>query len=96
MDITISTSELRTALSRMSGITVAKGSLPLLSCVLLEASLTPAGGRLNVKATDLEISSSSSHTAEVKKEGSLAVPSKALLDIVKAHIIRTNFEEEEE
>lgn len=84
MDITISTSELRTALSRMSGITVAKGSLPLLSCVLLEATTTPAGGRLNVKATDLEISSSSIHAAEVKKEGSLAVPAKSLLDIVKS------------
>ena len=46
MDITISTSELRAALTRANGITAdKKGTLPILSTALLEAEITPEGGR---------------------------------------------------
>jgi len=84
MDITISTSDLCAALHRIQGIAKSKGSMPVLSCVLLEAANTPAGGRVSIKATDLEIGSSSSHACEIKKEGALAVSAKALYDIAKA------------
>lgn len=84
MDISISTPELRSALHRVQGIIEAKNSMPILACVHLEAEVTPAGGRLTVKATDLEISAISSHPCEVKKPGTLAIQAKALHDVAKA------------
>lgn len=84
MDIQISASELRTALTRTQGVTDKKGSMPILSTVLLEASQTPEGGRLTVRAYDLEIGICSQHACEVKKEGAIAIPAKSLLDIAKA------------
>lgn len=84
MDISISTAELRSALHRVQGIIQPKGSMPILSCVHLEAENTPAGGRITVRATDLEIGSISSHPCEVKKEGALVISAKALHDVAKA------------
>ena len=83
MDILISTAELRAAISRTTGIVEAKATMPILGCVLLEAEVTPAGGRLHVRAYDLEVGLISSHPCEVKKPGVLAVPAKALLDVCK-------------
>ncbi len=84
MDIIISTAELRSALSRAQGITNGKtGTLPVLSAVLLDASITPEGGRLTVRAYDLEIGVCSQHSCEIKKPGAVAVPSKALFEITK-------------
>jgi len=84
MDTSISTAELRSALHRVQGIIQPKGSMPILSCVQLEAENTPAGGRITVRATDLEIGSISSHPCEVKKEGALAISAKALHDVARA------------
>lgn len=83
MDLTISTAELRSALHRMQGVIQSKGSMPILGCVLLEAAITPAGGRLTIKATDLELGSTSGHAAEIKKEGSAAINARALFDVAK-------------
>ncbi len=84
MEIRISTTELKTALSRTQGVVAdKKGTMPILSTVLLEATVTPEGGRLTVRAYDLEIGLCSQHGCEVKKEGSVAVPAKALFDIAK-------------
>lgn len=84
MDILISSTELRSALHRVQGIVEAKNSMPILACVHMEAEITPAGGRLTIKATDLEVSSISSHPCEVKKAGTLAIQAKALHDVAKA------------
>lgn len=84
MDILISTAELRSALHRVQGIVEAKNSMPILACVHLSAEITPAGGRLTIKATDLEIGCMTSHPCEVKKAGTLAIQAKALHDVAKA------------
>lgn len=85
MDINLSTSELRAALSRVQGITNGKsGTLPILSTVLLEAEQTPEGGRLTARAYDLELGLCSQHRCEVAKPGAVAVPAKALFEIAKA------------
>lgn len=84
MDIVIATHELKAALARAQGITSdKKGSLPILSTVLLEASATPEGSRLTVRAYDLELGLCSQHPCDMKKPGTVAVPSKALFDIAK-------------
>lgn len=85
MNITISTSELKAALSRAQGVANGKtGTLPILSSVLLDAEQTPEGGRLTVRAYDLELGLCSQHSCEIKDAGSVAVPAKALYDIAKA------------
>ncbi len=84
MDITIATHELKAALARAQGITAdKKGSLPILSTVLLEANETPEGGRLTVRAYDLKLGLCSQHPCEIKKPGTVAVPAKLLFDIAK-------------
>lgn len=85
MNIQISTTELRSALARVQGVVAdKKGTMPILSSVLMEASITPEGGRLTVRAYDLEIGLCSQHPCEVKKEGAIALPAKALFEIAKA------------
>lgn len=84
MDIQITTAELKLALSRAQGVADKKGAMPILSAVLLEAGVTPEGGRLTMRAYDLEIGLCSQHVCEVKKDGAVAVPAKALYDIAKA------------
>lgn len=85
MNITIATNELKAALSRAQGITNGKsGTLPILSTVLLEAEQTPEGGRLTVRAYDLELGLCSHHACEIKEPGAVAVPAKALYEIAKA------------
>lgn len=84
MDIQITSAELKPALSRMQGVADKKGSMPILSTVLMETSITPEGGRLTLRAYDLEIGLCSQHSCEVKKEGAVAVPAKAFFDIAKA------------
>jgi len=85
MDITIRTEQLRIAINRAKTIAADKKStMPILTHVLLDAEITPEGGRLTVRANDLEMSLCSQHPCEVKKAGTLAVPAKALSEIVKA------------
>ena len=85
MDIQISTTELRSALARVQGVVAdKKGTMPILSSALLEATITPEGGRLTVRAYDLEIGLCSLHPCEVKKEGAIALPAKSLFEIAKA------------
>ena len=81
MELKIGVSELARALARSQGIVEKKSTMPILSHVLLEAR---KGGELAVSATDLDVSVSGVHPAEVAKEGALTVSARHLFDIVKA------------
>jgi DNA polymerase-3 subunit beta len=81
MELKIGVPELTRALARAQGIVEKKSTMPILSHVLLEAR---TGGELAVSATDLDVSVSGVHTAEVTKEGGLAVSARHLFDIVKS------------
>lgn len=81
MELKIGVSELARALARSQGIVEKKSTMPILSHVLLEARM---GGELAVSATDLDVSVSGVHKAEVTTEGALAVSARHLFDIVKA------------
>ena len=81
MELKIGVPELTRALARAQGIVEKKSTMPILSHVLLEAR---PGGELTVSATDLDVSVSGVHAAEVTKDGGLAVSARHLFDIVKS------------
>ncbi len=79
MDIIVNKTELLSALGRVQGIVERKNTVPILSCVLLEAR----GSELSISATDLEIFQRSRHPVRVTKEGSVTAPAKKLFEIVR-------------
>jgi DNA polymerase-3 subunit beta len=79
MDIVVSKVELANALARVQGIVERKNTVPILSCVLLEAR----GAELSLSATDLEIFTRSSLAAQVAKDGVITAPAKKLFEIVR-------------
>jgi DNA polymerase-3 subunit beta len=79
MDIVVTKAELAGALARVQGIVERKNTVPILSCVLLEAR----GSELSISATDLEIFLRSRHQAQVAKEGAVTAPAKKLFEIIR-------------
>lgn len=79
MDIIVTKSHLATALARVQGIVERKNTVPILSCVLLEAR----GSELVVSATDLEIFLRSRFDVQVAKDGVVTAPAKKLFEIVR-------------
>src|SRR5512139_2066904 len=79
MDIVVTKAELTGALARVQGIVERKNTVPILSCVLLEAR----GSELSISATDLEIFLCSRHQDQVAKEGAVTAPAKKLFEIVR-------------
>ena len=80
MDIRLNRVELLSELVPMQGVVERRTTIPVLSHVLLRAT----GGRLEIAATDLEVSLTSSCEAEVQEEGAIAIQAKKLLDIIRA------------
>src|SRR5246127_1506071 len=76
MEFSVSKSALLNELSTTQGVVERKTTIPILSNLLVEAK----GSRLNITATDLELSIRTSCEAKVKKEGAGTIPAKKLLD----------------
>lgn len=83
MKLSIPKTELQRGLARIQAIVEKRNSMPILSNVLLEASKSAAGGRLQLTATDLEVGIRGSHDAEVVAPGSLTASAKKLHEIVR-------------
>src|ERR1700730_2723311 len=79
MEFSVSKSALLNELSTTQGVVERKTTIPILSNLLLEAK----GSRLNITATDLELSIRTSCEATVKKEGAGPIPAKKLLELVR-------------
>lgn len=79
MDITITKSELTKALFVTESIVEKRNTMPILSNLLLAA----ADGKLEISATDLEITALTSVNATVKSPGSITVNAKIFADIVR-------------
>ena len=79
MKITVDRAALRTALARTVRVVLAKGTIPILSNVLLTAS----GDRLGLEATDLDVALIDSVPAEVAEPGAITVPAQMLAEIVR-------------
>ncbi|MCB9799845.1 MAG: DNA polymerase III subunit beta [Candidatus Omnitrophica bacterium] len=81
MEIKILKGVLLKGLSLVSNVTSSKAAtLPILSNILLE---TGKSNTLSLVGTDLEVGISTRLPAEVLKEGSITVPAKKILDIVR-------------
>jgi DNA polymerase-3 subunit beta len=80
MDVTVAKKDLLRLVSRAQAVADKKSTMPVLSNVLLHAE----GTSLIVRATDLYLSVSGTITADVRRNGSVAVPARDLLDRVKA------------
>jgi DNA polymerase III subunit beta len=79
MEITISKFELLRELTATQGVVERKTTIPILSNYLFEA----AGDKLQLTATDLDLSLRTACTAKVKKEGACTIPARKLYDYVK-------------
>src|ERR1700724_1466735 len=79
MEFSVSKSALLNELSTTQGVVERKTTIPILSNLLVYAK----GNRLNITATDLELSIRTSCEAKVKKEGAGTIPAKKLLELVR-------------
>jgi DNA polymerase III subunit beta len=79
MEITVNKSELLKELTATQGVVERKTTIPILSNYLFEA----VGDRLELTATDLDLSLRTSCSVKVKKEGSCTIPARKLYDYVK-------------
>src|SRR5437879_4146165 len=81
MELQIGTDEFSRALYRAQGIVEKKSTMPILASVLLEAT---EDQKLRVAAFDLEIGVHTTHPAEIRKPGAVALKHKEIYDIVRA------------
>lgn len=79
MKFTIAQSEFLDALQVVSSAVPNRTTLPVLSNILLEAS----EGRIEMRATDLDLAISTTARANVKETGTLTVPAKKLFELVR-------------
>ncbi len=86
MEITVKTKDLLQELTLATLVADKRSTLPILSCVLMEAhkpTLPGEEGRLSLVASDLDQFVSLSLPAEVKKPGKVAISLKKLADYVR-------------
>src|ERR1700733_9624596 len=79
MNLTISKEQIINGLQAVQNVVSSRTTLPILSNVLLKAE----GDRLELTATDLDVTISCSVEAKVKKPGTTTVPVKKLFGIVR-------------
>jgi len=73
--------DLQKALDVIANVVPAKTTLPILTCVLMEAK----GGRLTLSATNLDISiTTSTDKVEIKDEGRVAIPATKFVPFVRS------------
>lgn len=80
MKLVVSQKSFANALSTASRFTSSRAQLPILGNVLLETK----NNKLNISATNLEMSVLISIAAKIEGEGKITVPSKVIYDIVSA------------
>ncbi len=79
MEFSVKKFDLLEELTLIQGVVERKTTIPILSNLLCEAK----GNRLQITATDLELSICTSCEAKVKKEGAGTIPAKKLLELVR-------------
>lgn len=80
MEVRVKRSEFLNELNPMQGVVERRTTIPVLSHILLRAD----GERLDIAATDLDVSLTSWCEAEVKGSGGIAVQAKKFIEIIRA------------
>ncbi len=80
MELTIAKADLQKELQLCQGVVEKRSTIPILSNVLLKA----ADGRLQIAATDLDVTILSSCAAKVTTPGGVTIEAKRLFDIVRS------------
>ncbi|MFZ2489888.1 MAG: DNA polymerase III subunit beta [Thermoanaerobaculia bacterium] len=80
MELTVGKAELQKELQLCQGVVEKRSTIPILSNVLLKA----ADGRLQIAATDLDVTILSSTAARVTTPGSVTIEAKRLFDVVRS------------
>lgn len=84
MELRIPVAELARALASTQGVVQRKNTMPILSHVMLDASVGKDGtGRLVLSATDLDVGVRSEQPCEVSAPGAITIPARALADMVR-------------
>ncbi len=79
MNFTIAKSDFYDALHKMVGVVPQKTTISVLTCVLMELE----GNRLRLTGTDLEVSVTISLDVNGEEDGTVAIPAKLLIEIVR-------------
>ena len=79
MKISVTKDDLASGLQAVQNVVGARSTLPILSNVLLVAGAK----RLELRATDLEVSVHASVPANVEREGATSMPAKRLFGLVR-------------
>src|ERR1700682_6191797 len=80
MELTVAKADLQKELQLCQGVVEKRSTIPILSNVLLKA----ANGRLQIAATDLDVTILSSCAANVTTPGGVTIEAKRLFDIVRS------------
>src|SRR5438105_8513064 len=80
MELTVAKVDLQKELQLCQGVVEKRSTIPILSNVLLKA----ADGRLQIAATDLDVTILSSCAARVTTAGGVTIEAKRLFDIVRS------------
>src|SRR5580765_6351982 len=80
MELTVAKADLQKELQLCQGVVEKRSTIPILSNVLLKA----ADGRLQIAATDLDVTILSSCAAKVTTAGGVTIEAKRLFDIVRS------------
>jgi DNA polymerase-3 subunit beta len=80
MELTVAKADLQKELQLCQGVVEKRSTIPILSNVLLKA----ADGRLQISATDLDVTILSSCAAKVSTPGGVTIEAKRLFDIVRS------------
>src|SRR6266849_4720191 len=80
MELTIARADLQKELQLCQGVVEKRSTIPILSNVLLKA----ANGRLQIAATDLDVTILSSCSAKITTAGGVTIEAKRLFDIVRS------------
>jgi DNA polymerase-3 subunit beta len=80
MELTVSKSDLQKELQLCQGVVEKRSTIPILSNVLLKA----ADGRLQIAATDLDVTILSSCSARISTPGGVTIEARRLFDVVRS------------
>src|SRR5258708_34724575 len=80
MELTVSKADLQKELQLCQGVVEKRSTIPILSNVLLKA----ADGRMQIAATDLDVTILTSCAAKVTTPGGVTIEAKRLFDVVRS------------